>query len=288
MNPIEAWLSSYPATTRGLYSRTVASFIAATHRPVTEATQDDVARYHAALSELAPATVATKLAILASLFSYLQKRGIRADNPMVAIAHRPKVDKQGSVEWLDEDEQRTLLAFVGGDNHSLDARNKAMVWILLHGLRLAELVSLDAEDYRYGELRFTGKGGKSRIVPLLAPAQIALQHHLGNRRSGPIFRVKRHRISPRQVQRIVQSMTEQATGRRLHPHSLRHSFATRHVRAGTGLPQLQKLMGHAALSSTNLYIHLNTDDVREAMDNDPLNEKRPLALVDGGKVTLAG
>lgn len=286
MNPIDSWLAAYPLTTRGLYARTLAGFMAATGKPVADATQEDVAKYHEKINGLAPSTVATKLAILSSWFAYLQRRGLRPDNPMVAIAHRPKVDKQGSVKWLDADEQRALLTIETDEQHA--ARNRAILWLLLHGLRLAELVGLDVEDYRYGEVRFTGKGGKSRIVPLLAPAQIALQQYLGRRRHGPMFRGPHGRISRRQVQRIVATWTTRATGRRLSPHPLRHSFATRHVKAGTGLPQLQKLMGHSALSSTQLYVHLDTDDVRQAMMNDPLSEPQELRVVEGGREQVAG
>lgn len=296
MTPLDRWLSSYPSSTRGLYSRTLAGFIAATRKPVEQATQEDVATYHARISELAPSTVSTKLAILSSCFAYLVKTGARADNPMVAIAHRPKVDKKGSVKWLDADEQRALLDAV--QDERLGARNSALIWILLHGLRLAEVVSLNVEDYRYGELRFTGKGGKSRIVPLLSPTQVALQRYLGNRRTGPMFRAEgayvgtrssthKRRLSRRQVQRIVAEATARI-GKKAHPHALRHSFATRHVKAGTGLPQLQKLMGHSALSSTNLYIHLDTEDVREAMQNDPLAPPQELQVIEGGKVGIAG
>lgn len=279
-DPISAWLSSYPPLTQGLYGRTLANFIATTNHPVDTATQDHVTKYAAAISEQAVSTQATKINVLASFFAYLVKTGRRADNPMVALAHRPKVDKQGAVKWLTLDEQRAVLE---ADRDEANAtRNRAMLWLLLHGLRLAELISLDVENLRGDEIRFSGKGGKSRIVPLAAPARAALGEYLGPRKSGPMFRVARHRISRRQVQRIVQSWTG------LHPHAMRHSFATRHIKAGTGVPQLQKLMGHQAMSSTNLYVHLDTEDVREAMEHDPLNERKPLTMIEGGKVKVAG
>lgn len=285
MSHVHDFLQQYPSSTAGLYARTLAGFIASTGVSIEEATQDHVLTYYKSLEALAPSTVSLKLAILSSWYAYLQRRGLRTDNPMVAIAHRPKVDKQGSVKWLDAMEQRVLLDAEGDEKQAV--RNKAILWVLLHGLRLAELVSLDVEDYRYGELRFTGKGGKSRIVPMLAPAQIALQAYLGPRRSGPLFRVARHRISRRQVQRVVNAATMR-TVRRMSPHALRHSFATRNVKAGMGIPQLQKIMGHQALSSTQLYVHLDTEDIRQAMLNDPLAEAQEFTVIEGGKVTATG
>ena len=277
MSALDAWLQAYPPSTRGTYARTVAGLVAVAHKPVEQVTQEDVAAYHAKIGEQAPSTQHVKLSILSSLFAYLQRRGIRADNPMVAIAHRPKVDKKASVRWLTLDEQK---AVIDSDHDERQAdRNKAMVWLLLHGLRLAELVGLDVEDYKGGELRFIGKGGKSRIVPLTAPAQAALQAYLGPRRSGPMFRVKRHRISRTQVRRVVKSWAG------THPHALRHSFATRMVKA-TSLPQLQRLLGHSALSSTQIYVHLDDEDLVEAMEHDPLNEREPLQVIEGGKVMV--
>ena len=275
-DPIAAWLSSYPPLTQGLYSRTLADFIAKTHHAVDTATQDDVTKYAAAISEQAVSTQSTKINVLASFFAYLVKTERRPDNPMVALAHRPKVDKQGAVKWLTLEEQRAVLAAERDEANA--TRNRAMVWLLLHGLRLAELISLDVENLRGDEIRFSGKGGKSRIVPLAAPARAALAEYLGPRKSGPMFRVARHRISRRQVQRIVQSWTG------LHPQAMRHSAATRLVQAGVALPQLQKYLGHAALSSTQVYLHLSTEDVRAEMTKDPLaqtDDEQPTLRIVG-------
>jgi len=271
MNPTDAWLAGRPHATLASYRATLRDFARVTGTEAGDATRDQVAAYRASITEQANGTQATKLAILSSLYEYMVKAGWRDDNPMSVVAHRPKVDKEGSVEWLTIEEQRALIASCD------DPRDLALIWTLLHGLRLSEVVGLNVDDYANGSLRFVGKGSKARIVPLVAPAREAITAYIGTRRRGPLFLGTKGRIGRRSVQRYVQRLAG------THPHALRHSAATRLVTSGMGLPQLQRYLGHAALSSTQLYTHIQAEDVADEIENkDPLNERKPLVVIEGG------
>ena len=281
MTHLDAFLRQQWPKTAATYEPVLRSFLALTGR-LDDATQDDVVRYFDSIAEQAPATVARKLSTIGSYFAYLRRRGIRDTDPMLAIGRRPKVDKAGSIRWLTDDQQRALIQAVDGSSRK-SQRNLALLWTLLHGLRVAEVVNLDADDYRNGELRFTGKGNKSRTVPLLTPAQVAMERCLNRRRAGPLFRGPHGRLTTRQVQRFINQLSMDVLGERWNPHALRHSFATRNLRAGMGLAHVQRLLGHADPKTTSMYEHLNTDDLRRAMQVDPLGESGELVVIEGGK-----
>jgi len=138
-----------PLTPRAAFLRQHAALTAATYEPVLrdlhrlvgrldDATQDDIARYFDSIADQRPGTVRRKLATLGSYFAYLRRRGVRADDPMLAIARRPKVDQQGSIRFMDVADQLTLIESLQADDRAT-IRNLALIWTLLHGLRVAEL-----------------------------------------------------------------------------------------------------------------------------------------------------
>ena len=164
------------------------------------------------------------------------------------------------------------------------ARDHALLFTLLHGLRISEAVGLDVEDYRYGQVTFAGKGDKTRSVPLrLAGAQDALNAYIGHRKSGPMFRGPSGRLSTRQAQRIIGTLTLRGTGTAYNAHAMRHSFATSLVRSGVGLAQVAALLGHATTQSTQIYTHLSDADLAAAVDQHPLAEggAGELHLIEG-------
>lgn len=277
MSVIDDWLAGRPKATRSTYSRAVAGFLAHSKHDLLHATQDDVLAWHARLIEQSPSTVKLKLSALSSFYAYMRKRGLRDDDPMVAIARRPKVQALGKARWLDLKEQRTVLGAVESD------RDTALVWLLAHGLRISEVVNLDIENIQHGVLRFDGKGGKTRSVPLVLAAQNALAAYIGNRKSGPVLLGPNGRLAVRTAQRIVGEITLRSLGKRMPPHSFRHGFVTRMLRAGVGLAQVSMLAGHSDAGTTQLYSHLDSSDLEQAMGSDPLNETGELIVIDGGK-----
>lgn len=278
---IEDFLRQYPKTSASTYARVLASFLARSKHDLEHATAEDVIAYHAAIIDQAPASVGLKLAVLSTFFAYQRRRGVRKDDPMGAIARRPKVQPLKAARWLDEADQRKVLDAINDeDPHA--ARDRVLVWLLLHGLRVSEAVNLEIEGYRYGLLTFEGKGAKTRSVPVLRPAALAIDAYIGRRRSGPLVRGPNGHLSVRRAQYIINTITLRALGTRMNTHSMRHSFVTRHVKAGTPLAQVAALAGHATTQTTQRYTHLDDSDLRLAMANDPLNESGELTVIDGG------
>lgn len=264
-------------STATTYRRSLEEFARLIGR-LDDASQDDVLRYHAAIQHQAPATTARKLSALGMFFTYLVRRRIRPDNPLDAILRRPHVDRLSSRRWLSLDQQRAVMAAVE------DLREAALLALLIGGgLRVSEACSVNAEDWAEGVLHVRGKGGKSRFIPLPAASAAALTAYLGRRRSGSLVLGREGRLTPRQVQRIVAAATMRALGEVYNPHALRHGFGNRHAQSGTPLPALQALLGHSALSSTQVYLHTSAADLLEAVANDPLTRPAGLHVIAGGR-----
>jgi site-specific recombinase XerD len=263
-----------PATAR-TYRRSLEELARLAGGDLTSATQGGILRYQASIDGQAPATQARKLSAASVFFGYLVKRRIRPDNPTDAILHRPHVDRLSSRRWLSLDQQRAVLAAVE------DAREAALLALLIGGgLRAAEVCEVNAEDWAEGVLHVRGKGNKSRFIPLPEPMSVSLTAYLGRRRSGPLLVGRQGRMTPRQVQRLVAGATLRALGEVYNAHSLRHGFGNRHAQSGTPLAALQALMGHAALSSTQVYLHTSATDLQEAVRRDPLSQPAGLHLIE--------
>lgn len=259
------WLAQYPPTTRADYAHTLTDFRARIGIDAQEATQDHMSAYQQSLNGQATGTVYKKLAALSSFFTYLNKRGMRTDDPLIAIK-RPKVDNLKSVRYLTSEQVADLMDSF--DDTDKGIRDRALVRVFLHGLRLAEAVGLNVEDYREGSLRVTGKGNKQRIVPLLPVACEELDTYIGRRKTGPLFVSvyrKGDRIERRAVQNIVYAATERI-GARLNVHALRHTCGTMMMRATGNLAVVQETLGHADPATTRIYAHLDVADKRRAME----------------------
>ena len=218
-------------------------------------------------------SIARKLSSLRTFLSYLCVDGRLDRNPALQVSP-PKAEKR-LPDHLDlEEVRRTMEApnsktFVG-------LRDRAILELFYSsGLRLRELVNLkgDKIDAASGTVRVMGKGGKERIVPVGASAKLALAAYLRIRSrlqstrgdDGSLFVTRSgKRLSPSGVQSRVTKYLGEATGRKLGPHALRHSFATHLLDAGADLNAVKEMLGHASLSTTQIYTHVSVERLKEA------------------------
>jgi integrase/recombinase XerC len=212
---------------------------------------------------LKKASAARKLAGLRTYFRWLCREGVLESNPAAALLS-PRTEKRVP-SHLDEAQVASLLD-VPGDAPA--ARRGRAILELLYGtgLRCAELVSLDLSGVDLGErlVRVVGKGQKERIVPFGSRAQAALQAWLPDRArlsptSDAVFvNLRGGRLTDRSVRNLVSNRIRQtALAKKVSPHTLRHSFATHLLERGADLRAIQELLGHASLSTTQRYTHVD-------------------------------
>ncbi len=281
---LEAWLG-YLAQERRASPRTlesyrygVATYLAFLERhqgePVTldslrAVSAADVRAFLAARREgdgdggLAPRSLSQNLSAVRSFHQWLDRR-MGVVNDAVALVRGPKI-KATVPRPVSEDQARGLLREAAGDAalEPWEAARDAAVLTLLYGcgLRISEALSLTRADAPLGEtLRITGKGGKTRIAPVLPAVREAVDVYVNQAPFAlspelPLFRARRGgALSPRHMQatmaklRGALGLPDRAT-----PHALRHSFATHLLGAGADLRSIQELLGHASLSTTQKY-----------------------------------
>jgi integrase/recombinase XerC len=218
---------------------------------------------------LKKSSAARKLASLRTFFRYLCREGVLKANPARALLS-PRLERRIPAH-LDEADVGRLLA-VAGDRDA-DVRARAILELLYAtGIRCAELVGLDLPevDLEARFVRVLGKGQKERLVPFGAPAEKALRAYLPVRakcrpRSDALLvNARGGRLTDRSVRSIVQRRVVQAAvSQRISPHGLRHSFATHLLERGADLRSIQELLGHARLSTTQKYTHLDARHILE-------------------------
>ncbi|MEM1202392.1 MAG: tyrosine recombinase XerC [Acidobacteriota bacterium] len=223
---------------------------------------------------------ARTLSAVRSLFRFACRVGQLQDNPAAAV-RTPKQDKTLPRHLRPGDVEDLLESEPGSEDPALAARDRALLELLYaSGLRVGELVSLDWGDLdlKARVLRVLGKGGKERMVPFGRPAADALadwhrawdgvrdrasEQGLDARggREEPVFlNFRGGRLTDRSVRRILDRQTAEAgLAAGVHPHSLRHSFATHLLEEGADLRAIQELLGHASLSTTQRYTHVDID-----------------------------
>ena len=228
-----------------------------------------------------PASLRRYLSSLRGLFRYALARGVIEHNPAAGV-RGPKGKRVLPKVLMAEDLGNALDQ---APEDELQARDHAMVELLYSaGLRLAELHGLDAPPGAFpDELRVLGKGRKERIVPVGSKARAALDAWLVERRAlaadgeAALF-VNRSgkRLSQRSIQlRLSAWATAAGLPAHLHPHKLRHSFATHLLESSGDLRAVQELLGHASLSTTQIYTHVAGERLREVMESHhPLAKKR--------------
>jgi integrase/recombinase XerC len=216
---------------------------------------------------LSPRSLSQALSAIRTFHRFLDRR-LGAPNAAIALVRGPRV-KPGAPRPVTEDQAAGLLAEPGLDPDREDweaARDSAVLTLLYGcGLRISEALSLVRGDAPIGELlRITGKGGKTRMVPVLPAVREAVDAYLAElpfapAPGEPLFRAKRGGpLSPRHVQATVQNLRGRlGLPASATPHALRHSFATHLLGAGADLRSIQELLGHASLSTTQRYTEVD-------------------------------
>ncbi|MSO45460.1 MAG: tyrosine recombinase XerC [Acidobacteria bacterium] len=213
-------------------------------------------------------TAARKLASLRTFLRYLRREALIDDDPGALVA-TPKRDVRMPTH-LSEEEMRRLLEAPSAES-PLGRRDRAILELFYaSGLRRSELAGLDLEDVNLNArmVRVTGKGGKQRLAPFNTSAASTIRAYLKDRallvraRAGdadPVFvNYRGARLTVRSIDRLVRRhMAAWSTRLGVSPHALRHSFATHLLQRGADLRAIQELLGHARLSTTQRYTHVN-------------------------------
>jgi integrase/recombinase XerC len=207
-----------------------------------------------------------------SLYRYLLKQGLVKHNPALSV-QAPKGPRKLPTA-TDVDQTQNLLNAQTSDE--LEVRDLAILELVYSsGLRLAELLSLDVGDIDFAEqlVRVTGKGNRTRVVPIGEQAIKAIQNWLAIRvqfvSEGElaVFISKQgKRLSPRAVQKRFELWGKQHASQHLHPHMLRHSFASHLLESSGNLRAVQELLGHSNISTTQIYTHLDFQHLAKVYD----------------------
>lgn len=241
---------------------------------------DVVRNYRLYLNRLTPPlkkiTQAYHLIALRNFLKYLAKRDVKT-----LTADKIELGKNGDrhIDFMENEEIERLLDSANGNNIK-NLRDRALMELLFStGLRVSELCSLNKEsvNLKRGEFAVRGKGDKIRVVFLSEPARRSLENYLGQRkdidealfvRNSKIQNISSKnedlRLTPRSIQRIVKHYaTKAGLVKNIHPHTLRHSFATDLLRNGADLRSVQAMLGHANVTTTQIYTHITDTQLKE-------------------------
>ena len=263
----------YSENTLEAYERDISNFIdyqarqdkhGGKHRDrLHQATRQDINRYLATLvsSRLATSSVLRKISSLKGFYQWMNDTGILAENPLLLIDLPHKHKTLPKVLGLSE--VSTLL------ESDLPPRDKIAIELLYAcGLRVSELIDLTTGqiDLQSGYLRIMGKGGKERLIPLGDVSIGILQHVIGGRKLPPNTPVLGLDGTPppsrRQLWRRIREIGD-TIGRKVSPHTFRHSFATHMIENGADLRVVQELLGHSDISTTQIYTQVSKRHIKQ-------------------------
>ncbi len=224
-----------------------------------------------------PTTRARKIAALKSFFNFMTfKQKILDKNPAVEL-ETPKLSKR-LPKYLSLDESVALLNSIEG---KFEKRDTCIITLFLNcGLRLSELVAINFKDIKEDSLRVVGKGDKERSVYLNNACQKALKEHIATRpkdvkdKDALFVSERGTRIGKRTVEMMVKKYITLAglDPKKYSPHKLRHTAATlMHKYGGVDIRSLQQILGHESVSTTEIYTHVDSEQVKEALEKNPLN-----------------
>lgn len=268
-NTVDAYRRDLAAYVTFLEERAVGS--------LGDVNRDDLTAFIAGLRSrgLAPSSVERKVAAVKSFHKFLVREGVTEHHPTASL-ELPRVPLRLPHALSVADVDRLLSqSFPQGP---AGLRDRAALEVLYGcGLRASELVSLDLADLDLSEelLRVVGKGGKERLVPIGSAALRALEAYLRGGRPhlrsraalrqdpGAVFLSQRGGRLSRQSVHVIVRKWGRLAGLELHPHMLRHSYATHMLQGGADLRALQELLGHSDISTTQVYTHVDLRHVRE-------------------------
>ncbi|HED13876.1 MAG TPA: tyrosine recombinase XerC [Gammaproteobacteria bacterium] len=226
-------------------------------------------------------TIQRRLSVARSFYHYLMREKFVAHNPFSAV-NGPKVRR--TLPKVLSVEQAAVLLTAKDSDEPLQARDRAMFELIYSsGLRLSELVMIDLHhlDLQQRLLRVFGKGSKQRLVPIGRMAVTAIRHWLQLREpwavseSALFITSKGTRLGPRGVQlRLNQWAAKHHPGQDVHPHMLRHSFATHMLQSSGDLRAVQELLGHSDIATTQIYTHLDAQYLAGVYDKAHPRAKR--------------
>jgi len=278
-------LARRPAHTRSAYVRDASVLaVSAGDSAFRDLSPRDLRRVLATLHGrgLSGRSLARMLSSWRAFYRFLQERDpALTDSPCAGL--RPPRSARRLPDVLSPDEAVRLVKIEGTD--TLTLRDRALFELAYSsGLRLAELAGLDLDrlDLKGGEVRVWGKGGKERIVPVGAAARAAIGAWLPARATLPrvepaaLFLGRSGaRISPRAIERrLAQWAVKQGLPQHVHPHMLRHSFASHVLQSSGDLRAVQEMLGHASIASTQVYTHLDFQHLAQAYDRAHPRAKR--------------
>ncbi|MEG0944825.1 MAG: tyrosine-type recombinase/integrase [Angelakisella sp.] len=252
------------------YERLLTSFNGFVELPPAHIRTDDIRKYLAYLSmdrHLKKSSIQTYINTLRSFFSWLRVEEQIEKSPMDRIKST-HIDKKAARRPLAPEDLEKAR------NSCQTTLEKAVFEVLVStGCRLSEITNIPMEniDFRGRSISVIGKGGKSRTVYFSARAKLAMQNFLATSHNQQILftslRSPYNPITGRRVQRLLQLIGERAgLSDRLHPHKLRHTFATNALNGGMDITVIQQLLGHEDLDTTQIYAKLSTDSIRNAYD----------------------
>lgn len=237
---------------------------------------------YARSSNNGPRARARKLSALKGFFGYMYTQvGKISQNPTENV--NLGAPKKALPKYLTETESLNLLKNIQSDFYE---RDFCIITLFLNcGMRLAELVGINLGDFRDDTIRITGKGGKERIVYLNDACKQALEYYQKARAGLPnltdknaLFVSKRtgKRLTARRVEQIVARCLQSAglSGRGFSPHKLRHTAATLMYQGGVDMLALKEILGHESVSTTQIYTHINQQQLRAAVQSSPLAKQQ--------------
>lgn len=260
------------------YGRDLAGLVAFLgNRPPVEADTDILRAYLASQHArgLSPATQARRLACLRQFYGFLFADGVRKDDPTAALDGVRRVRPLPKI--LSEPEVDALLAAARREEGEAGLRLVALLELLYAtGLRVSELVSLPTAAFRDDRrfLRVRGKGNKERLVPLSDPALAAVEAYravLGEA-SPWLFPSRKGHLTERRLAQMLKVLAVAAglPAERVSPHVLRHAFASHLLAHGADLRAVQKMLGHADISTTQIYTHVLENRLHDLLRRHPL------------------
>ncbi len=223
--------------------------------------------------KMARASVSRKISALRGFYRYLMRENVTKENPFLLV-HRPKGTKK-LPSFFYEEEMKELFKTVQGTD-PIAFRNQALLELLYGtGIRVSECASLTTEeiDTNLGVILVHGKGGKERYVPYGSFAAEAIQTYLKSGRPILMKNTQHNKlfvnfrgapITTGGIRHVLNQLIEKASlSGKIHPHMLRHTFATHMLNNGADMRTVQELLGHASLSSTQMYTHVTKEHLQK-------------------------